>query len=107
VVASAGVQVPPLLLLTTQTSKVDLGARLVEVNSLLRLPVLRHRHHLCFLLCLDIVQRTERHHQETGLIVSLRQVSLGLLILLKVWALVCLMAYLPTAPARIVVDLLL
>ena len=44
VVADAGVQVPPLLLLAAHTSKMDLGARFVEVNSFQNLPMPFHPH---------------------------------------------------------------
>ena len=74
VVAGTGVQVRPLLLLTAHTSKVDLGARFVEVDSLQDLPRPFHHHHLFLLLSLNIVQCTEYRHQDSGLIliVSLR-----------------------------------
>ena len=84
-VADARVQVPPLLLLTTHTSEVDLGAWFVEVDSLQSLAVSFHRHHLSLLLGLNVVQCTERRHQESGLIIiSLRQMSFSLLLLLAI-----------------------
>ena len=55
-VAGAGVQVPPLLLLVAHTSEVDLDARFVEVDSLQSLTVPFHRHHLSLLLGLNVVQ---------------------------------------------------
>ena len=101
-VAGAGVQVPLLLLLAAHTSEVDLGALFVEVNSLQSLPRPFHRHHLSLLLGLNVVQCTEHRHQESGLIIiiSLRQMSLSLLLLLAIWTLLCPMACLPAAPVK-------
>jgi hypothetical protein len=62
----------------------DLGTRLVEVNDLQSLLVLLYCHHLSLLLGLNIVQCTERRHHESGLIISLRQMSFGLLLLLVI-----------------------
>ena len=109
VVAGARVQVPPLLLLAAHTSKMDLGARFVEVNNFQNLPMPFHRRCLFPLLGLDVVQCTECRHQDSDLIIiiSLRQMSLSLLLLLVIWALPCPMAHLPTVPIGIGVDLLL
>ena len=49
-VAGTRVQIPPLLLVDAHTSEVDLGAWFVEVDSLQRLVVPFHRHHLSLLL---------------------------------------------------------
>ena len=68
-VASARVQVPPLLLLTAHMSKVDLGTRFIEVDSLQSLAVPFHRHHLSLLLGLNAVQCIEHRHQESALII--------------------------------------
>ena len=68
-VAGTIVQIPPLLLVGAHTSEVDLGAWFVEVDSLQSLVVPFHRHHLSFLLSLNVVQCTERRHLESGLII--------------------------------------
>ena len=68
-VADARVQVPPLLLLIVHTSEVDLGARFIEVDNLQSLAVPFHCHHLSLLLGLNVMQCTERCHQESGLII--------------------------------------
>jgi hypothetical protein len=40
----------------------DMGTRLVEGDGLQCLSLLRNRHLLSFLFCLDVVQRTKRRH---------------------------------------------
>ena len=85
-VAGTRVQIPPLLLVGAHTSEVDLGAWFVEVDSLQGLPRSFHRRRLFPLLSLDVVQCTERRHQDSGLIliIGLRQMSLSLLLLLAI-----------------------
>ena len=109
VVTSIRVQIPPLLLVGAHTSEVDLGAWFVEVDSLQGLSRSFHRRRLFLLLGLNVVQCIERHHQDSGLtiIISLRQMSLSLLLLLAIWALPCPMAHLPVTPAGVGVDLIL
>ena len=68
-VAGAEVQVPPLLLSVAHMSKVDLGARFIEMDSLPNLSRPFHRHHLSLLLGLNVVQCTECRYQESGLII--------------------------------------
>ena len=108
-VAGARVQVLPLLLVGAHTSEVDLGARFIEVDCLQSLDMPFHRRHLYLFFGLNVVQCIEHCHQESGLIliISLRQMSLSLLLLLVIWGLLCLMARLPAAPTSVGVDLLL
>ena len=102
-VASTRVQIPLLLLLATHTSEVDLGAWFIEVDSLQSLLRPFHVHPLSLLLGLNVMQCTECRHQESGLIIiiNLRQMSINLLLLLAIWALLCLMTCLPIAPVGI------
>ena len=48
----------------------------------------------------------EHRHQESGLIIILRQMSLSLLLLLAIWALLCPMAHLSAVLTGVGVDLL-
>ena len=67
-VAGSEVEVSPLFLLAAHCSEVDLSPRFVEVDGRrsapLHLPCL-----LCFLLCLNVVEGAERHHEEHVLII--------------------------------------
>ena len=108
-VTGTRVQIPRLLLVDAHTPEVNLGAWFVEVDSFQGLSRSFHRRHLSLLLSIDVVQCTERRHQDSGLIliIGLRQMSLSLLLLLAIWALPCPMTHLPATPTDIGVDLLL
>ena len=86
-----------------------MGTWFIEVDIIQSLDVPFHGRHLSLLLGLNVVQCTERRHQESGLIIiiSLRQMSLILHLPLVILALLCLMAHLPTAPVGVGVDLLI
>ena len=85
-VAGTRVQIPPLLLVGAHTSEVDLGTWFVKVDSLQGLPRSFHCLRLFPLLGLDVVQCTERRHQDSSLIliISLRQMSLSIFLLFAI-----------------------